>query len=297
MKNAKRLKLLNVILVIVYCAIIATVFLGNTVTVHASTKADSTVYCDEYYSDETYDGSGEKVPAYYDVYYDSYEVVANVAHVSAPSFGNGDTTKPNACGPLAGMNIVGFYDRWCTDLIPNYTPGMTFANGTYHYYPDLGFTETVNAFASIYNLMKVGELGGTTSANFRSGLNTYVENQGYSLSYTSMYTNSTSVNLQTLATAISQNKVGLVMCSEYNYISSITDVASESKITVAKNNSTIGHMMMVYGYQTYKYYKNGVNFRTDTFLYVCSSYGSGDVGYMLLDDFLVIDEAYIMTIS
>jgi hypothetical protein len=56
-------------------------------------------------------------------------------------------------------------------------------------------------------------------------------------------------------------------------------------------------MMMVYGYETITYYKDGTVLQSDTFLNVCSSYGSGDTGYMQLNDFLKIDEAYIMTIS
>ena len=56
-------------------------------------------------------------------------------------------------------------------------------------------------------------------------------------------------------------------------------------------------MMMVYGYKTYAYYKDGENFRTDTFLRVTSSDGTCELGYMQLNDFSDIDEAYIMTIS
>ena len=60
----------------------------------------------------------------------------------------------------------------------------------------------------------------------------------------------------------------------------------------------LAHMMMVYGYKTYAYYKNGVNFQTDTYLYVTKSDGMTDKGYMQLnDDCLDIDEAYIVTIS
>ena len=72
----------------------------------------------------------------------------------------------------------------------------------------------------------------------------------------------------------------------------------ESYMDIVKLSSTIPHMMMVYGYKTYAYYKNGVNFQTDTYLYVTKSDGMTDKGYMQLnDDCLDIDEAYIVTIS
>lgn len=299
MKNAKNVKLFNSIVALTL--FIMSSFLAICSFYFSSAKETvviaETIYSDSFYMGDEYGGQTSQVSAEYSVYYDSYQVVADVSHVNAPSYGSSDPNKSNFCAPLAGMNIVAFYDRWSTNLIPNFEPGMVFSNGTYHYYPDMGRTETNNAYTNIYNLMKTGELGGTTSANFKSGLNTYVNNAGYSFSYNSMYKNTTSVDLDKLTTAVNQGKVGVVMCSEYNFVSSMTEVASESRFHVVKRNSTVAHMMMVYGYKTVSYYKNGSNFRNDTFLYVCSSYGSGEKGYMLLDNFLKIDEALIMTIS
>lgn len=294
MKNAKQLKLFSTFLMIALCAIMAMVTFGSTFSLKfASVK--ETVYHDGY-GDDTYDDASQRVSATYNVYCDNV-VVEDVSIVNAPSYKGNDTLYSNYCAPLAGMNIVVYYDRWHTELIPNYTPGMMFTNGEYHYYPDFYNTNSCKAFDNIYKLMKTGEVGGTTSSNFKSGLNTYVKNAGYTLSYTSMYKNSTTVNLDKLTTAINQGQVGLVMCDKYNFVSGITEVKEESRVQVAKINSDISHMMMVYGYQVYRYYRNGVNFQTDTFLCVSSSYGSGDQGFMQLDDYLKIDEALIMTIS
>lgn len=145
--------------------------------------------------------------------------------------------------------------------------------------------------------MKTGEIGGTTSENFRNGLMDYVNDAGYSVSYSSFFSTATTVNLNTLKNAIDNNQVAVIMCSEYNYIYTINIYSDEGRIKVIKDNSTIPHMMMVYGYMTYKYYKDSVNFRTDTFLCVTNSKGDSNVGYMLLNDFSVIDEAYIVSIS
>ena len=72
----------------------------------------------------------------------------------------------------------------------------------------------------------------------------------------------------------------------------------DTEMTIVKENSTIPHMMMVYGYFTCAYYKNGINFQTDTYLYVTKSDGMTDKGYLQVnDDCLDIDEAYIVTIS
>lgn len=292
MDSAK--KILTLFISCFLCVAVAMVFLCGQMTAYAETEKEIIYYDDMYNGDPT---TGTVTVADYYVEYDSYTVIENVKHVNAPSFGNSNSSLKNYCGPLTGLNVVGFFDRWYTELIPDYDPGMLFGSGNYHYYPDLGETSTKEALISLYDLMKTAEVGGTTSANFKSGLNTYVANAGYSFSYSTCYKNKTLVDIDKLKTAINQNKVAVVMCSEYNYVLDIMDLSSESKMKVVKNNSTIAHMMMVYGYKTIAYYKDGVNFQTDTFLYVCSSYGSGDTGYMQLNDFSVIDEALIMTIS
>ena len=55
--------------------------------------------------------------------------------------------------------------------------------------------------------------------------------------------------------------------------------------------------MMVYGYITINYYNNGSLFRTDTYLQASSGFGSGEQGYIKMDDDLDIEEALIVNIS
>ena len=62
-------------------------------------------------------------------------------------------------------------------------------------------------------------------------------------------------------------------------------------------NSQTGHIMMVYGYKTMGYYTDGVKTDEKTFLLVSSGYGTGDQGYMELNDFSEIDEAWIVNVS
>ena len=293
MKNAKQLKLFSQLLAFALGIFtLFACFFGNLNPVYADANQEVIYY------DSTYGAPiGTTTIADYEIYYDSYEVTENVYHKSAPSYGIGSAEYKNYCGPLTGMNVVAFYDRWKTNLIPNYEPGMSFSNGNYQYFPDLGETESREAFDDLYHLMKTDEVGGTTSANFKSGMNSYVSAAGYDFSYSSFYSGTKSVNLNTLKNAINQNKVAVIMCSEYNYISRIIDYSEENRLKFIKNNSTIPHMMMVYGYKTYEYYKDGANFRTDTFLYVTSSNSMQSFGYMQLNEFSDIDEAYIMTIS
>ena len=290
MNNAKR-KLFSIFTALMLCAVAFTGFFGGFRQV---AMADTPMlFCDD---GDTFAGEGTKTDATYDLYCDDDKILEDYSPYTAPSFGNGDDARRNSCGPLAGLNIVTFYDRWYSNLLPDHEPGLMGSRG-YQYYPNVAFPAITTSFQSLYALMKTGELGGTTSANFKSGLNTYVNNAGYSLSMTSIYNNSTTVNLNMLKSAIQQNKVGLVMFSSFNYILGIVKSASGSSYHIVKSNYQAGHMMMVYGYFTQAFYKNGVAVETNTYLYVSTGFSSGEQGYIQLNDYLKIEEAYIMNIS
>ena len=247
------------------------------------------------YFDDTYAGdNGEtSVSDSYDIYYDEL-VDTSVALPYVPSMKNLQSL-PNACAAVTGYSIVTFYDRYYPELIPNHEPGVLAPNGIYVYYPDRNLDATRAVFSSLHTLM--GSADGTTSAEFRNGLDDYAESVGRNATYQSMYSTSKTVNLTTLENAVNQNKVGVIMCSEYNFASSVDNIASQNFVSVVKHNSSVGHMMMVYGYRVLEYYADGALFRTDTFLYVTSSYSSGEKGYILLNDDLDIDEAYVVTIA
>lgn len=254
-------------------------------------------YCDSIaYYDSYNESDGAHTEDDYTVYHDDV-VVTTKTLKSVPSMGVSVNGLSNTCAPVTGSSIVCYYDQWCTNLVPNYEPGATHPKlGIYVYYADVGASATAALLTDLYNRMGAAN-GGTTSSGFFNGLNGYVQNAGYTLSYTSMYTSSKTVNLSKVATAVDEEKVGLLMCGAYNYVGSITTSSDKTYTYVVKMNSTVGHMMMVYGYKIYEYYKDGVIFRTDTFLRVCSGFSSGEKGYILLNDDLTINEAYIITIS
>ena len=247
-----------------------------------------------YYDDVIYHGTGAHVNDSYQINYD--ELVYDVAgYPSAPSLGIHDTSLDNACATLGGANIVAFYDRFYPDLIPGYTPGAIAPWGAYMYYIDQGLQPTIDLVATLHTLMNSAD--GTTETEFKNGLQSFCASKGRSVSYTSFYNSSVNVNLSVLDTAFSQNKVGIIMCSTYNFVSSITMPDNANYVYVAKLNSQVGHMMMVYGYRIHNYYVGGELIRTDTFLTVSSGYSGGDRGYILLNDDLTIEKAYIVSIT
>ena len=298
--NAQKKNLLNKIALLAVVALLGGNMISpvSAVAQEAEAAATEIIYYDDFiYEDGPYQGQGTHTSVDYTINCDEIIIEDGVARPSAPSYGNNDSSMTNVCGPVAGTNLVVYYDRWATNLIPNFDPGMMFASGTYNYYPDIDWAQTNAVIASLYNLMRVPEVGGTTSANFKSGLNSYVTGQGYTISYTSCYASSTTLNLTTLKTAINAGKVALLMCSQYNFIYDVDDFTDEGYVYYRQHNSTVGHMMMVYGYKTLGYYSNGVKVGEDTFLLVSSGYSTQEQGYMRLNAFSVIDEAWITYIS
>lgn len=248
--------------------------------------------------DATYQGGqGQFVDDSYQVHYDEFEISTNIYHPSVPSISITNSTLNNTCAPLTGRNIISYYDRFYPELIPNYEPGAWLAAANvYVYFVNRGLEATETLLTTLHTLMN--SYDGTTSSEFKDGLEDYVNSKGRNVSYTSFYSSATSVNFTALANAISQNKVAMIMCGKYNFVGSIVDYEDENYVSVIKHNSLVGHMMMVYGYTVYDYYVDGVKIRTDTFLCVASSYSSGEKGHVLLyDDDLVINEAYIVNIS
>ena len=213
-----------------------------------------------------------------------------------PSYNNGDSGTTNYCAPATGCNIIGFYDRFYPNLIPNFEPGMTVGSGEYMYFPDVGFSQIDDTFEDLCDRMDVNVGGpGTSEQDFRDGLKEYVEAHGYHLSYSSIYNDPTSVNLTALGYAGQTNRVSVLFLSSYNYVESIEE--TDGGLQITKYNSNNAHVMMAYGLIKIRYYNGNSVFRTDTYLQVVGGYYNGSKGYLKVEDYLEIDEALIITIS
>lgn len=283
----KKIKLINLWLLTVIFGLMAILPLFSQ---GFMAKADEQFICDDGFS-----GEGEAVASSYTVEYDSYHVNDAYVVTAAPSYGHATDTLPNNCGPVAGANIVGFYDRYYTNLIPDFTPGLSTSSG-YKYYPSIGFAALNTLMETLYEEMQTNsEANGTSSRQFLTGLRNYVEGKGYSIGYESMYSSSTRVNYTKVEQMVNANRVGVIFCNRYNFVFGI--VHQDNKTTVTKKSYNIGHGMMVYGYTTIDYYKDGRIFQTDTFLQVSSGFASGAQGYIKMDDYLSIFDAYIVTIT
>lgn len=242
---------------------------------------------------------GDEYSASYTVDYD-YKVVNETYRITpglVTSYGLADNILKNGCTAVAAGNLVGYYDRYLPNLIPNFEPGMVNDRGYFLYFPNIGMAAIDNMILSLADLMGVNKVqAGATETDFINGLTTYVHNKGYDISFKSLYSSATNVNLSVLQQMINSRKLGVIFCNEYNFVYSINHNSAGTSTSVSKRNLPIPHAMMVFGYITIDYYKNNKKFLSETFLQVSSGFADGKQGYMKLNDYSKIVDALVIDI-
>lgn len=195
---------------------------------------------------------------------------------------------PNSCGPVAGANIVGFYDKYYEELIPNYTPVLS--SGKYRK------ADTVyipNLMGELYTLMRTNvDDVGVSETDCLNGLRTYVQNKGRSLTYTNIYS-SNQISESAIKSAINNNRPSLVFCNSIT-LHNFFNVSNTE--TIEKLTYEGGHIVVAYGLLEIKYYSNSGLFRTDKYLAVSTGLELV-TGYLKLDNTGWCNAAYAVTIS
>lgn len=226
------------------------------------------------------------------VYCDSVEVTSYKIPSKVPMYTNTDVAKDNTCAPTAGANVVGYYDRWCTELIPNFEPGRAY--GPVYIFSSIRNNSQIQTmFDSLYSLMEtnVGSAG-TSQRQFQNGLTSYANEKGYKTIFQSVASGG-KVNLSALETQLKAGKIGVMFCSAYNFVSNIMN--NGTNVAITRRSSNTHHMLVAYGYSVYRYYRNNQCFRTDTFLDVASCTNLAQFyqidlgGHLNLQDMMIVE--------
>lgn len=195
----------------------------------------------------------------------------------------------NCCGPLAGSAIVAFYDKYYPNLIPGWDSYYP-ATGKYRYQ---GSAYTSALLSEMYTLMNTNVNGdGVSESEFKTGLQTYIKNHGYSASYTNVKSAS-SMYYNACKTSIDNNKVIVLFVKPgtvYEFVE-YSDHDALIEISITGN-----HIMYAYGYLQIEYYNNTGLFRTDTYLKVSTGYSWESIAYFRIDS-SNLEAAYIVNVS
>lgn len=194
------------------------------------------------------------------------------------------TGYKNACVPIAGANIIQYWDRYSPNLIENYTPGI--AAWSYYLY-NVPNNVLNNMAIELYNLMGTSTAGATIS-QFKSGMNAYCSSKGYSISYESCM-NSGRFNY-TLAIEKMRNGRPLVIFTDPFTVATISSSANSDQIQYLK--AAAAHCIAGFGYKDIKYTLTNGQTRTDNYIEIASGLSECAVGYYNINYDTIIDDAY-----
>lgn len=200
-------------------------------------------------------------------------------------------TLENACGPIGGAIIVGYYDKYCQNLIPNYTNYYT-ATGKYRpqdstYIPAL--------IQELYSEMQTNVVApGVSESECLDGLESYVEGKGYSISYTAVKPYNGTFSFTAYQNAIDNGKPVILFCDSVQLLIPL-EYDTYNQFIVEQESRA--HIAVGYGYQIYRYYdENGNNFRTDTYLLVATGWNPNNMGFLEINDHSWLDSGFAVDI-
>ena len=217
------------------------------------------------------------------VYYTSRNYDSDYLSKMTPHYTNpGDLV--NACAAIAGTNLLGFYDRYYDNLIPNFTAG-TEAYGMYLY--NLADDNVYNAMRELYSDMG-GNSAGISETNFKSGLQKYCAKKNLSCDFTQLLS-SGKLSFASVKQCISENKPLALLLSTYT----VCDIDGYSGYDSHIYNYFYGnHIMIGFGYCEINYTLTDGSNTNYQYVYVASGLGTPDQGYFNINYSTNINSAY-----
>ena len=164
------------------------------------------------------------------------------------------------CVAVAGASVIGYFDRFYENLIPDFTPGYG-QSGAYMY---LDADQKVNVLIDDL-LERMNDAGSITAAEFRSGMTSYINDQDYYVSFYSCMTGN-SVDFSKIKSRIN---MGLpVVILTLNYLATEFYNVTEEKVNLTNYYCPSNHAMAGYGYQEITYTFSNGSKRTDQYIKV-----------------------------
>lgn len=178
-----------------------------------------------------------------------------------------------SCGSIAGGNVIGFYDRFDENLIPNHVSGTVFGN-TYIY--NMEDTATDQLITTLYEYMGTEHVG-TTEDEFIDGMTRYCTEKGKKISFTSCMSLK-SFNFTSAQQKMESNQPIVLFLSGYNatILTSEDDNNDRIQYYVSDGN----HIMIGFGYKIYNY---STSSGTITYNYIDVSTGLSGITRTLFD--------------
>lgn len=243
---------------------------------------------DELSSIAYYCGSGEMTSSYETVSFKSKS--ENEYNLAKRNPTNSEVPGlSNACVPIAGANIVQFYDRTFENLVPNFTPGIVFAK--YYLYKEKT-AEMQSVTRELYNDMRTNTTGmGSSVAQFKDGMEKYSKRYGYNVEFNSCMS-SNQLNYDKVKTEINNGKPVAIFSRSMSIAFFISE---EGQDTIDFFNSVNPHSLIAFGYKEVNYTLHNNTTRQDKYMSVSTGLAQRKTGYMKVANAL-IDNAFSVRI-
>lgn len=195
----------------------------------------------------------------------------------------------NACGAVAGSEVIAYYDKYYPDMIPDWESFYA-ASGKFRPQDKVHIPSVMN---ELYILMRTNINGaGVGESDFLNGLTQYIQNRGYGVNMQNAVSGTT-VDYTACKNAIDNSKVIALLTRPVDLY-----VMAESSTQDRISTITIPdyHIMIASGYKEVKYYENGSLFRTDRYLLVSTGLQGGGNAYYKINNHK-LNGAYIVNIT
>ena len=202
--------------------------------------------------------------------------------------------RMNTCANVAGATVLGYYDKDYDSMIENFTSTRVIM-GHIIYTPQ---TDAVlDVMARLYDDMQTNVTeGGTTVANFKSGLQTYVNEQGRNISYTQVVSGQ-SLQADACRQSLENGKPVVLFVSGYTIIAT-NALNTESGVEEYYEQYYVGnHTVVGYGMRTIRYYNAAGNLVKQLDLVaVATGNNASPLVYISLDDYTNLVDGYVIDI-
>jgi len=239
---------------------------------------------------KVYAEHGGNLISYYteNVYYSDKDQDIYIINPKLPSYGPSYT-----CGVVAGTNIVAWYNKQYSSLIPGHTAGQfgppPFFQNTW------GWTSTnsyINQLAQDLSDTMQETVEGVTIQDYTDGLDSYVSSKGQTFTSTSLMDNGT-LDYEAVKTALESGQLLSVFVDGYTFAL----VSPKTGFDIIGNEEYAGlHVMAVYGYMEIEYYDGPNKIRHEKLLQVHTGF-SGIHSMLRLNSWVTLHEVLITHIS
>ena len=219
------------------------------------------------------------------VHSDGYAIPRDLPDLTGRFNGSG-------CANTAGAVIITYYDRFQTNLIPDFTPYFLIGGGLLCYRTTA--PEVINVVETLRDDMGTVN-GGTTFSQFEAGMRTYASRQGYTYSSSSVLSWG-SFDFNKYKTSVDADKPVALFFSGFSMLDRIETNGTAD--TIVNDYAQSGHVMVGCGYK-YDTYYNSANqvISTRYYLKVASGLPGYGIGYLNIQGSGNLDKAISVTIS